>query len=187
MLKDFTPMRETISLHGLGFIQVVLGGDQRLHVWHPGLPRRACYQHSAVHNHRFAFTSTVLVGTQVNQRCDLEIVREGEGSHQIISHNGPRNEKGSRSSYPVADCNLFEREIVSYPPGESYSMGMYEYHRTLASSVVVTLLRKEKLGDIHSNSVCRRGVTFDYEFDRFQLSPAILFGFVAEALGGNHV
>jgi len=50
-MKDFTPTKETISLHGLGFIQIVLGGNQRMHVWHPDLPRRDCYEHSAIHNH----------------------------------------------------------------------------------------------------------------------------------------
>lgn len=31
-MKDFTPTKETISLHGLGFIQIVLPGEQRMHV-----------------------------------------------------------------------------------------------------------------------------------------------------------
>ena len=34
-------MTDKITLHGLGFVQVQLEGSQRLHVWHPELPRRA--------------------------------------------------------------------------------------------------------------------------------------------------
>lgn len=181
-MKDFTPTKETISLHGLGFIQVVLGANQRMHVWHPDLPRRDCYEHSAVHNHRFSFTSRVLKGQQINQRCDLEIVKPESGSHLLISHNGPRSEKGGRLSYPVADVNVTYREDEVYNPGEEYFMPAYEYHLTPNSGIVVTLMRKLNEGVIHANSVCRRGVDFHYDFDRFQLSPDELFSYVIDAL-----
>lgn len=182
MSKDFSPVKEKISLHGLGFIQVVLGGNQRLHVWHPSLPRRNCYEHSAVHNHRFSFTSRVLIGTQVNQRCDLEIVKPGEGSHVLISHNGPRSEKGGRESYPVADVNVMKRPVEFIQPGEDYFMPAYEYHHTPCTGIVVTLLVKHSEGHIHANSVCKKGVDFHYDFDRFQLSPDELFDYVQDAM-----
>lgn len=182
-MKDFTPTKETISLHGLGFIQLVLGGNQRMHVWHPDLPRRDCYEHSAVHNHRFSFTSRVLKGVQVNQRCDLEIVKPETGTHLLISHNGPRSAKGGRESYPVADVNVFERPTLErYEPGESYFMPALEYHHTPCEGIVVTVLQKHEELAIHANSICRRGVDFHYDFDRFQLSPTQLFGYVMEAL-----
>ena len=182
LTKDFTPTKEAISLHGLGFIQVVLGNNQRLHVWHPGLPRRNCYKHSAIHNHRFSFTSRVLKGVQINQRCDIEIVKPETGSHFLISHNGPRSEKGGRLSYPVADVNITERKIENYAAGEEYFMPAYEYHHTPCEGVVVTLMRKHDEGAIHANSICRRGVDFHYDFDRFQLSPDALFSYVIAAL-----
>mgnify|MGYP005825799843 CR=1 FL=1 len=185
-MKDFTPTKETISLHGLGFIQVKLGANQRLHVWHPELPRRLCYEHSAVHNHRFAFTSRVLKGEQVNVRCDLEVVKPGEGSHLLISHNGPRSDKGGRLSYPVADVNVYERPAERYGPGEQYDMPAMEYHHTPCEGVVVTLMQKhEEMTTLHANSVCRRGVDFHYDFDRFQLSPEELFAYVADALASD--
>jgi len=59
-------MTDKITLHGLGFVQIQLEGKQRMHVWHPELPRRACFEHSAIHNHRFDFDSLVIVGTQIN-------------------------------------------------------------------------------------------------------------------------
>ena len=181
-MKDFTPTKETISLHGLGFIQLVLGGNQRMHVWHPDLPRRNCYVHSAIHNHRFSFTSRVLKGVQVNQRCDLEIVKPETGTHVLISHNGPRSEKGGRLSYPVADVNTTMRHVEKYEAGQEYVMPAYEYHHTPCEGIVVTVLQKHAEGTIHANSVCRRGVDFHYEFDRLQLSPSELFAYVVDAL-----
>ena len=187
-MKDFTPTKETISLHGLGFIQLVLGGNQRMHVWHPDLPRRDCYEHSAVHNHRFSFTSRVLKGTQVNQRCDIEIVKPETGSHLLISHNGPRSPKGGRESYPVADVNVHERAVERYEPGQEYFMPAMEYHHTPCVGIVVTLLKKQdESTTLHANSTCRRGVDFHYDFDRFQLSPDKLFAYVVDALCGEVV
>lgn len=184
-MKDFTPTKETISLHGLGFIQVKLEGNQRMHVWHPDLPRRKCYQHSAVHNHRFSFTSRVLRGVQVNQRCDLEIVKPETGSHLLISHNGPRSEKGGRLSYPVADVNVIERAAERYSAGQEYFMPAMEYHHTPCESIVITIMTKHEELNLHANSVCQRGVEFDYDFDRFQLSPDALYAFVVDAMKGQ--
>lgn len=178
-MKDFTPTKETISLHGLGFIQLVLPGNQRLHVWHPDLPRRKCFEHSPVHNHRFGFTSRVLKGVQKNQRVDLEFARDG--SHILISHNGPRSEKGGRESYPVAECNVHYRKVETYYPGDEYVMPMYEYHHTPNNGVVITLMQKQEEGIIHANSVIREGIDFDYDFDRFQLPPERLYQFVVDA------
>tara|TARA_R110002110_G_scaffold64634_3_gene178561 strand:+ start:4360 stop:4923 length:564 start_codon:yes stop_codon:yes gene_type:complete len=181
-MKDFTPTKDTISLHGLGFIQLKLGGNMRMHVWHPDLPRRDCYEHSAIHNHRFSFTSRVLKGIQINQRCDLEIVKAEYGTHKLISHNGPRSEKGGRESYPVADVNVSYRVRERYVPGEEYFIPAYEYHHTPCSGVVITLMTKHVELSIHANSVCHRGVNFHYDFDRFQLSPEELFAFVVDAM-----
>lgn len=183
MLKDFTPTKEAISLHGLGFIQLVLPANQRLHVWHPELPRRDCYEHSAIHNHRFSFWSRVLKGEQKNVRVDLELAKGG--SHTIISHNGPRSDKGGRLSYPVAECNVHESAVDSYGPGEEYFMPVHQYHHTPNNGVVVTLMRKVDESHIHANSVIRQGVDFHYDFDRFQLSPEKLFGYVMEAFGNG--
>lgn len=179
-MKDFTPTKETISLHGLGFIQLVLPGDQRMHVWHPELPRRNCFEHSAIHNHRFSFTSRVLKGKQRNVRVDLELAKDG--SHVVISHNGPRSDKGGRLSYPVAECDVFEREREAYEPGETYYMPALEYHHTPNDGIVVTVIQKHERGTIHANSLIRKGVDFHYEFGRFQLSPDELFAYVIDAL-----
>lgn len=179
-MKDFTPTKEAISLHGLGFIQLILPANQRMHVWHPDLPRRQCYEHSAIHNHRFAFASRVLKGVQKNVRVDLELVRDG--THTVISHNGPRSERGGRLSYPVAECRVHRRAVESYGPGEEYVMPVHQYHHTPNEGIVVTVMRKLEESEIHANSVISKGVEFDYDFDRFQLTPEQLFGYVVEAL-----
>lgn len=178
-MKDFTPTKETISLHGLGFIQLQLAGGQRLHVWHPDLPRRKCYDWSAIHNHRFSFSSRVLKGVQINRSVEIELTNDG--SHEVISHNGPRSEKGGRISYPVAQCNIYRTDYQEIKAGGAYHIGLYEYHETPNDGIVITLMQKIEEGGIHANSICVKGVQFDYDFDRFQLTPAQLYEFVVDA------
>lgn len=181
-MLDFTPTKETISLHGLGFIQIVLPGNQRMHVWHPDLPRRECYEKSAVHNHRFGFRSRVLKGTLINRRVNVEIVKTGTGTHDLISHRGPRSAKGGRESEPIADCLLHYHQAFPYSPGDEYEMTALEYHETPNNGIVVTVMKKLYEGEIHANSVCEKGTKFHQDFDRFQLTPAQLFEYVVEAL-----
>lgn len=184
MMMDFTPTAETISLHGLGFIQVKLPANRRLHVWHPDLPRRACYEHSAVHNHRFSFRSTVLVGEQVNCRWNVEIAHpDDDAEHRLISHNGPRSDKGGRLSREVAHCHLHRLGVEHYREGESYVMPELAYHDTPNDGIVVTLMEKLTEGTVHASTVIHRYAKFDQDFDRFQLPPERLWQFVVDALG----
>lgn len=181
--KDFTPTAEQISLHGLGFIQVKLGANQRLHVWHPDLPRRSCYEWSAIHNHRFSFYSTVLVGQQVNRL--YRVTLDHEGTHDLISHDGPRSEKGGRLSYVADQVSVEAYDDDFYPAGSSYWMPELEYHETPNTGIVVTLMRKDREGTVHASSLIRRGREFDQSFDRFQLPPERLWSFVVHALASG--
>jgi hypothetical protein len=178
--KDFTPTAETISLHGLGFIQVKLPGNQRLHVWHPDLPRRSCYAHSAVHNHRFSFISTVLAGVQVNRR--YHVGADLNGSHDRISHDGPRSPKGGRLSYVDGRVDVEPLPDESYGPGQQYFMPELQFHETPNTGIVVTVMRKLSEGTVHASSLITHGHTFDQDFDRFQLSPDELWQFVIRAM-----
>lgn len=181
-MKDFTPTAETISLHGLGFIQVKLEGNQRLHVWHPELPRRKCFVHSSIHNHRFSFLSTVLVGVQVNRKVRVE--HDPDGLHDLISHDGPRSEKGGRLSYVAGRVRATPLAMTYHGPGETYYMPEQEYHDTPNSGIVVTVVRKLSEGTVHACSLIEHGHVFDQDFDRFQLSADELWQFVRDAIGG---
>jgi hypothetical protein len=178
--KDFTPTKEQISLHGLGFIQVILADNVRLHVWHPELPKRSCYEHSAVHNHRFSFHSTVLIGTQINKRYDVH--SSAEGTHDLISHDGPRTKTGSRLSYVADRVILSPQNEEIYTPGQSYIMAELGYHETPNSGIVVTLMKKLSEGTTHASSIITHGETFDQSFDRFQLSNDEMWSLVVSSL-----
>lgn len=182
---DFTPTREQISLHGLGFIQVKLPANRRLHVWHPDLPRRACYAYSAIHNHRFGFRSTVIVGEQINRRYDvIDFPEPNTGTHDRISHDGPRGPNGGRLSYLAGSAMIRAHPQETYRPGESYEMPALQYHQTPNSGVVVTLMEKLHEGAIHASTLIERGQVFDQDFDRFQWTECKLWGVVLDGLRG---
>ncbi|WP_052730451.1 hypothetical protein [Sphingomonas sp. SRS2] len=177
--KDFAAVAEQISLHGLGFIQVKLPEHQRLHVWHPDLPRRSCFAQSAIHNHRFSFESQVIAGTQINRRW--KVIEDPRGGHDLISHDGPRSEKGGRLSYVAGRVHVDDPQLEVHQIGQRYFMPMLQYHDTPNEGVVITLMTKLTEGTVHAASLIEHGYEFDQSFDRFQLSAGELWAFVVDA------
>lgn len=188
MSTVYDPMKSVISLHGLGFIQVQLPGNQRLHVWHPDLPRRSCFEHSSIHDHRFDFHSTVLVGTQIN--VDYVALHPGytDGepmTHTLYLHEGPRSPRGGRPWTPDGQVRMVEIDRKEIDAGEFYRVAAYEYHRTEpgGDGKVATLMQKTQEWPTGARSSCAIGIVPDTDFDRFQLSPAQLWAYVLEVLG----
>jgi hypothetical protein len=95
-----------------------LPGNRRMHVWHPDLPRRDCYAWSAIHNHRFSVPIDGAGRAQVNRRYNvLEGLPELGGSHDRVSHDGPRGPEGGRQSFVAGGAQ------VSVLPDEVYGPG----------------------------------------------------------------
>lgn len=179
--------KSSISLHGLGFVQVALGGNQRLHVWHPMLPRRACFAHSAIHNHRFSFDSRVLIGTQINHRMkltDCVVHPTVVATHVAYLHEGPRSPTGSRPWTPDGEVRMKPTSIDQIEAGGVYHMSAYEYHWTEpgGDGRVATLMTKTFEGKLGAHSTCAVGVAPHVEFDRYQWSNDKLWGIVNDVL-----
>lgn len=179
-------IKEKITLHGLGFVQVQLPEGQRIHVWHPELPRRHCFEHSSIHNHRFSFRSTVLVGEQINIPVDVLDPQGDASDYMLYLHEGARTAKGGRPWSPDRRVSLVESAPFTIVPGMSYMVEQYEFHRTRSGGdgKVATLLKKLSEGNDGAHSSCRVGVTPDADFDRFQWSPSRLWEIVSDVLAG---
>lgn len=175
-------MTDKITLHGLGFVQVQLQGDQRLHVWHPELPRRRCFEHSAIHDHRFNFTSRVLVGTQINHVYKLE--RRMDGELVLYLHEGARTACGGRPWTPDGRAELKRIETFKVEAGNDYNTLAYEYHRTEpgGDGRVATIMQKRGDYPAGAHSTCRHGIQPDTDFDRYQWTPAQLWEVVRDVL-----
>ncbi|WP_017903548.1 hypothetical protein [Pseudomonas asplenii] len=178
-------MTDKITLHGLGFVQVQLQGGQRLHVWHPELPRRACFEHSAIHDHRFSFMSRVLVGTQINHRYRL--LDDVDGEFVLYLHEGKRQAGGGRPWTPDGRANLLQEDtstIAANSHYNTYHVGAYEYHRTEpgGDGRVATVIQKQAEYPAGAHSTCRYGVTPDTNFDRYQWPASQLWEVVRDVL-----
>lgn len=175
-------MTDKITLHGLGFVQVQLQGDQRLHVWHPELPRRSCFEHSAIHDHRFSFVSRMLVGEQINHR--YEPVRHAEAEFVLYLHEGKRQAGGGRPWTPDGRADMAHQGTDLIYAGGEYLTYAYDYHRTEpgGDGRVATIMRKDAEFPEGAHSTCRYGVQPDTDFDRYQWPAARLWEVVREVL-----
>ncbi|WP_059415531.1 hypothetical protein [Cupriavidus basilensis] len=176
-------MTNQITLHGLGFIQVQLPNNQRLHVWHPELPRRRCFEHSSIHDHRFSFRSRVLVGTQVDIGY-RHYPAEESGEYVMYLHEGARTARGGRPWVPDGRCDLIQDYRRAIEAGNEYRIRAYVYHRTEpgGNGKVATLMYKSEEFRKGSHSTCRIGIHPDADFDRYQWSPSRLWEVVSDVL-----
>lgn len=188
--QKFKETEDAITLHGLGFIQVKLQGNQRLHVWHPELPRRKCFEHSNIHDHRFGFTSLVLVGEQHNQVYSIQQTGNHEkATHVSYLHEGPRSEFGNRPWIENDLLIVTSTYNQAVKAGESYFMQPHVYHSSLpgGDGKLATLMTKTIETDIAAHSLCANGIAPDVDFDRHQWTPSRLWKMVAEVLGGQEI
>lgn len=197
-MTEFKETEAAICLHGLGFIQVKLGGDQRLHVWHPDLPRRTCAVYSNIHNHRFGFASTVLRGMQINTNYGvfdadgLGGCRAGEcdggvvPTHIAYLHDGERLPTGNRPWLPRGRMWVGQVSEERVEAGQTYHMLPKVFHSTTpgGDGRVATIMTKTFVGEVAATSLCEVGVTPDVDFDRNQWAASLLWEVVREVLEG---
>lgn len=183
---EFKETGQSISLHGLGFVQVKLQGGQRLHVWHPDLPRRKCFKHSQIHDHRFGFESLILVGRQRNDIYSVIPHDAAHGTtHDAYNHTGPRSARGNRPWTMNGSVYMHLQSTEIIEPSGKYTMLPLVAHATtpLDNGRVATIMRKTSEGMIGATSYCEHGIEPEADFDRFQLPDAELWDAVNDVLG----
>ncbi len=180
---------QKVSLHGLGFLQIQLTDQLRIHVWHPDLPRRRCFKHSSAHNHRFGFESTVLAGIIVNHIM-APITTTGinkDEQYYLYKHDGPRGSHGNRAWMidESGPWRFVHVSATSYVAGQKYPMLPYVYHETAipGGGKAATLMHKTEEHKTPAHSACRVGVEPDETFDRFQMTNDDMWAIVRDVLG----
>jgi len=184
-MKQFRETAEKITLHGLGFLQVKLSNNQRIHIWHPELPKRKCFNFSSIHDHRFGFVSKVLIGTQINQFYRI-IPNSTRHTHIAYLHEGERTKYGNRPWIEDFRIDLElagKRQIVK--PGQEYEVSPYIYHSTTSIETTVTLMTKTSEHDKGAHSLCNIEVIPDVDFDRKQWPEEKLWKIFNQALGAG--
>lgn len=130
------------QVQGFGMLRTYLPGDTepRLQVWDQ---RLATWSNNAIHDHPWAFRSTIYAGTLFNTRYD---VRETPPFVPIETANGrmtdiiPGTRGGKLSERPVNPCYIKPAPVEVYSLGDSYSQAHREMHLTKYAQGTVTLI-----------------------------------------------
>ncbi len=143
-----------ITQHQNGFLKIALPLGGRLHVWSPWNPSINGLI-AEVHDHPFAFSSTVLAGEM--QNVMLHATDDADGDHvemscACVSSFGPQP---SPQSTQRRVC-LIEEGIDIVRRGEHYRMQPWQLHRTDAV-FALTLFTRGKQEEGHSHVYSRVG------------------------------
>lgn len=185
----FKETEEAITLHGLGFLQLKLAANTRLHVWHPDLPRRRCFEHSSIHDHRFGFVSRVLVGVQINHVYRHASADRITGTHMSYLHEGERTKFGNRPWMPHGALIITPLYVETTYAGAEYSMAPYVFHSTHpgGDGRVATLMTKTAEHGLSAHSLCEINRMPDVDFDRKQWPADRLWAVIRDVLGDQAV
>lgn len=144
--------------HGNGFVQVYLSPRKRLDIWHPDLP--AIPTAGGVHDHRFSFTSTILLGKLQHDIYAVESADTDDPALFRVDCGQPAPGPFTFSTAPpvcLGGCRATLLGSFTFPRGVSYSFERGKFHETKTPSglITMTLLTKVDEDPNHHSRVVR--------------------------------
>lgn len=169
-------------VHGNGFIQVDLGGNERLHVWgHSDIPRQDVY--TGIHDHRFDFVSTVIRGRLLN--VTYAAAPSAAGEWQVYR---PRVREGEDTKLVPQDTYwsllpVSIEMVSSASASRRYGMISEVIHETIPRGPAATIIRKTGVDENYEPRVfVPVGAEPDNDFDRYGFSEERLWSIIREVL-----
>jgi hypothetical protein len=137
---------ERATWHPLGFVHTQLESNDeysvRLHIWPPGT-RKAKSPDWQVHNHVFALTSRVLVGSVLNKTYDILDVDQRGAAKQLyeFKYSDAGSELLPMQRYVSVSCASTHR----YEVGDIYNVPRGVFHESIVegSQLVATLVKTD--------------------------------------------
>lgn len=162
-----------LRIHGNGFLQADIEGrpGHHLHMFgHPAIPRQS--SPTPIHDHRFAFESTVLAGCLVNVMWQAHEARFLESTHRVHGYV-PGVGEDTKLVATEEYVTLSRRYPEVLTPGSSYRVRIGELHETFCNEPTLTYMAKQDSDPDYSPRVlAMRGRKADNSFDRnTALSP----------------
>jgi hypothetical protein len=141
--------------HGVGILQAYLIEDvefeTRVHVWHPDLIRDGITDYGDIHDHRFSFVSTILLGTICNSVVTPEPDVNGDYRVYQVAH-ARINPSGGFCKEPMvvvpgplestAERVSVRRVSTLYHDGDSYRFLRGIFHASLPIELAITFITK---------------------------------------------
>jgi hypothetical protein len=168
--------------NGVGFAQVYVTPDVRLHIWHPDLPAEP-EGFGCRHDHRFDFTSTVLKGAVTNVWLDYMVGPLGTFARYKVqpAHLGPAVPEiveGEEKVTPLITDVQVIRE------GETYSFPKRVFHESRGHGVTVTVMRKFNQENSWAGILAPIGQTPEHGMERCSIEDRALKTLVLNTLLG---
>jgi hypothetical protein len=131
-LKNGTPPH----WFGLGFIQLKLTENTRIHFWLPWLKGK---EREEIHNHRYNFVSRVLAGSLHKEI--YAVTPNDFGGHELFTTTCAPGKEGEVTSYvPVSCSKIAEFDVVA---PSTYFFGHDQFHTTEGTDFAITYLERE--------------------------------------------
>ena len=172
-------IKDGFRVHGNGFIQIRLDRDRRLHIWpYPLVP---CQETpSPIHDHRFGFTSQVLVGSLLDKRYTVASDKLGE--YQVWTV-GSRPDDPARAGEQLIPTSVYAfatpLSTSRYYRGTTYTMLPFIYHETVPLRFTITLMVKTLITPTEPRVLVPRGKSAG---NAFSFDPASFRVWVDRAL-----
>lgn len=124
---------QLIHYFGLGFIQLKINDEHRLHFYNKELP--PIVDEEDIHNHRYNFTSRILKGT-----FEQSLFAVTEGDTHILEQESCRPDV--QPDTDPQECGIKLLNDSRYEAGSEYYLTSHTFHR-VAANFCITLLQRE--------------------------------------------
>jgi hypothetical protein len=184
--------------HGIGVMQAYLHeGDHetRVHIWHPHLVLpQFTPENGLVHDHRFGFTSFVMLGAIYDEEWDLE--EDNGGEWQVHTTQNARSFREQHGEQYGAHTDINPEDARRYTvrrtgqwhqQGKSYDIEAREFHMTRVQELTVTLVIKTSFVDGYAKIVTKRGSTLINAFDHKETGTQRYIEHASAKLLGEYV
>ena len=176
---------------GVGFAQVYLNEDVRLHLWHPELPTEP-ESFGCRHNHRFDFTSTVLLGAVTNIFLGVtpgsdKIAGSGE---EVVDGYGyfdewrvmPAHLGSAEPTVIQRGLDLTINAIEVVRAGETYQFPKRVYHESRGHGVTLTVMKKFNQEETWAGIIAPAGQPPQHGMAGVQVDRDTLVGLLLNAI-----
>jgi hypothetical protein len=121
---------------GLGFIQLKISPQTRMHFWHPDL--KPDVGDEEIHDHRYDFTSEIIYGEITHKVYNFEPAVHGHFERVEVScdPDNPAPERGRVRGH----VNLIGSYTLT--KGSSYRFGRDQFHQTSAEKAITLVVRE---------------------------------------------
>lgn len=166
--------------NGIGFAQVYLTPDVRLHIWHPEFPSEP-QPFGCRHSHRFDFESTILHGAVIHTTLEQKSTHYGGGFFNRYSVQ-PAHLGAAEPQVEEFGVDVSIRAVQVFYAGETYKFPKGVFHESAGHGVTATLMRKHDQDETHAFILAPVGQPPEHGMARETISAAHLLRLILATL-----